>query len=921
MSQERVTTGALKLCVVSVPEDQRLYTRFEKVLKQLKRRLPVELWSTQWVLAGSEYEQERMVHIAEADLLVYLLSQDLLLSDYYSEKQLQHLATRYSRGEVHIFSILLRPVVVELLEPPFDVLALLPEDRKPVADKRHRESALVDVAQKVIDFIKRMIEPREPQPDESGPEGQPWTVPYGRNVYFTGRVDLLAALRERLHAGHVEALTGLPGIGKTQMALEYAYRYRRAYQAIFWLRADSRENLASAGLDLAQALRLPERADPEQALVLAALKGWLQLHTSWLLILDNVSDLTLVSEFLPGEYRGHVLLTTRMQATGTIADPLAVPALSSGEGAHWLLARARVSEPDAESYRHAEVIVNLLDGLPLALDQAGAYLEETGTSLAQYIQIYQQRCADLLKYRGQVVNGHPASVGATFALALEEIEELYAPAANLLRLCAFLHPATIPEALLVNESLPDGHELLPGLASRYDLDVALSVLLRYSLVKRTPGKHILSIHRLVQAIQRDALSKLERHAWAERAVAAVSRAWPPRGVAHWSRCQDYLPHALVCATWIEQEHLHSLEVTHLLQEVGVYLAERAVYPEAEQRLQQALTLSASLPDEPGLITAAIEHDLGWLAYRLGRYPLAEEHYLRALELRSGLLGEEHLQTAQTLTALGLLYVEQRKAERAGPLLQRALAVREQQLGPTHSLVAETLTALGRLARLRKSYEQAETYYRRALAIRENVPGGSDLDIAESLSNLGVLFFTQGQYAAAEPFYRRALALREAALGSEHPETAAVVSRLALTLYFEELYDDAQPLIQRALVLQEQTWGREHPETAQTMMTLAMLFFRRDDYRQAETLAVEVLAVRERILHPHAPDIITSLNNLALIYREQKKYEQARALLQRALPLSEQEHGREHAYTARIRDNLAVLAQRAGWPAEDNAAPG
>ncbi|HXR66792.1 MAG TPA: FxSxx-COOH system tetratricopeptide repeat protein [Ktedonobacteraceae bacterium] len=927
MSQERVTPGILKLCVVSVPEDQRLYARLEQALKQLKRRLPIELWSTQWVLAGSDYEQERMAHIDEADLLVYLLSLDLLDSAYYSHAQLQHLVERHSRGEVQIFSVILRPILLEMLEPPFDKLALLPEDREPVTGKKNREGALVDIALKVVDFVKRIVEPCAAMPDESGPAGQIWTVPYGRNAYFTGRDDLLAALHEHLTAksaeglGAIWALTGLGGMGKTQVALEYAYRYRQEYRAVFWLRADSRENLATAGLALANMLRLPERASPEQDLVLAALKRWLQRNEGWLLILDNVADLALPAEFLPVEYHGHVLLTTRMQATGTLARPLAVPALTIEEGARWLLMRARVREADMESYHQAWEVAHELDGLPLALDQAGAYLEETGASMDQYLQTYQRQRADLLNYRGQAPTDHPASVNASFSLALEEIESLYAPAADLLRLCAFLHPATIPEALLVDEGPMRGQEPLPGVASRYELDVALSVLLRYSLVRRDPGAQTLSVHRLVQAVQREALTASEQRAWVERVVTLVSRAWPERGTANWARCQDYLPHALAALAWAEQEQLCSLETVCLLRGVGVYLAERAVYPEAERRLQQALVLSEILPDRDELVTAGILHDLGLLAYHQGRYTQSEEYYQRALVTREATLGPDHLQTAQTLSALGLLSVERREAEQAEPLLQRALLIREQALGPEHPLIAETLSALGRLARLRKRYEQAEVYYRRALAIRENALGAESPEVAENLSNLGVLFFTQGKYSESEPFYQRALVIREQTLGPEHPETAAALSRLALALYFQQQYDAAEPLIRRALVLQEQTLGREHPETIQTIMTLAMLSFRRGEYRQAQTLAEEVLTIRERILHPHAPDLITSLNNLALIYREQQQYEQARALLQRALPLSESEHGQEHINTVRIRDNLAVLAQRAGWPTADDAAAG
>lgn len=925
MSQERMAPGILKLCVVSVPQDQRLYAQFEKVLKLLKRRLPVELWCTPWVLAGSDYAWEQAAHIAGADLLIYLFSIDLLHSEYYSHEQLQRLVERHGRGEVEIFSVILRPIPLELLEPPFDKLALLPENRQPIAGKRNWEGIVMSVALKVVDFIKNIVDPCLKEPDESGPDAQLWMVPYSRNTYFTGRADLLAVLHERLNAGRNEiwgmsqALTGLGGIGKTQMALEYAYRYRSEYRAVFWLRADGPENLAAAGLTLAHVLNLPERESAEQDLVLAALKRWLEQHEGWLLILDNVTDLAAVTAFLPGEYRGHVLMTTRMQATGKAAPPLAVPTLSLADGVRWLLLRARLGELDAENHRRAEEIVHMLDGLPLALDQAGAYLEETGASLEQYLAIYRRQHLDLLRYRGQAPTEHPASVEATFALAFAEVEDLYAPAADLLRLCAFLHPASIPEALLLDESLPDGQELLPGVTSLYHLDVALRVLLLYSLVRRNSNEQTLSVHRLVQTILRDTLAESEARRWAARALALVSSVWPERGVTNWERCQDYLPHALECIGWVTRWQLRSREAVHLLHGVGVYLSERAVYPEAERLLQQALALHESLPDADALTCAEILHDLGWLAHCRSNYEQAEQHYLRALAIREAESGKEHPRTAQTLYALGLLSVDRREAEQAEPPLQRALTILEVQPEPEPSLVSEVFTALGRLARLRKRYDEAEIRYRQALTIREKSQGSNSPPVATSLANLGGLFFTQEKYSEAEPFYRRALEIRERALGPEHPETVAVVSRLALTLYFQQQYAAAEPLIRRALDLQERTLGREHPETVQTMMTLAMLLFRRNDYRQAETLAVEVLAIRERILHPHAPDLITSLNNLALIYREQQKYEQARDLFQRALSLSEREHGREHAYTSRIRDNLVVLAQRAGWPAEDSAA--
>lgn len=713
------------------------------------------------------------------------------------------------------------------------------------------------------------------------------------------------------------------------MALEYVYRYRRTYQAVLWARADTSENLATDGLLLAQTLRLPGCESAEQEIVLAALKRWLEHHSDWLLILDNLVDLELLNTFLPLQYRGHVLLTTRIQATGAFASPLPVLPLDTEEGARLLLRRARLlqvaaseKEDSMPHYRQVQEIVRLLDGLPLALDQAGAYIEETGESLEQYLHLYQQRRADLLSYRGRGATGHPTSVSATFTLAFAQVEQLHQPAADLLRLCAFLHPATIPESLLLTETSSDEPVgPLPEISDRAELNVALGVLLMFSLVRRSPETRSLSVHRLIQVVIRDAMAEGEQHLWAERAVALVSRAWPERGMDGWTRCQEYLSHALSCAELIARLDLRSEEALRLLSEVGAYLSERAFYQEAERLLLQALVLSEELHGTNDLATASALQELGWLAHRRNQYEPAEERYRRALAIREQVAGPEHPQTAHTLYTLGLLHLNRRDLAQAAALLERALAIQEQKLGPEHSQVAETLNALGMLARVQEQYELAEELYRRAQAIREKVLGADAPETATSVSNLAALAFNRGDYERAEPFYRGVLEMRERTLGSEHPDTAATISTLALLSDLRKRYAEGIVLARRALAIQEETPGREHRETAQTIMTLAMLFYHQEDFQQAETLGREALAVRERILHSHDPNIITSLNNLALIYRAQGKYEQARPLLLRALALSEAAYGGEHNRTADIRANLATLPPQSKPPADDSAPAG
>jgi hypothetical protein len=233
-----------------------------------------------------------------------------------------------------------------------------------------------------------------PQPSHfPGPRVLPraWTVPFRRNPFFTGREPVITRVHELLHAGTAAALaqppalSGLGGIGKTQTAVEYAYRFRDDYQFVLWVQANSQETLLADFVALAKQLNLPEQDEQEQQVVVYAMKQWLETHRRWLLIFDNADDLAMVQDYLPQGNQGHILLTTRAQAMAGLARKVELETMESEEGVMLLLQRAGLLARDdtlqsvsTADRAQARDIVQAMGGLPLALDQAGAYLEETG---------------------------------------------------------------------------------------------------------------------------------------------------------------------------------------------------------------------------------------------------------------------------------------------------------------------------------------------------------------------------------------------------------------------------------------------------------------------------------------------------------------------------------------------------------------
>ena len=259
-----------------------------------------------------------------------------------------------------------------------------------------------------------------------------------RNPFFTGRERVLAELQEALAARGRSALSGLGGVGKTQTAVEYAYRHLDEYVYVLWATADSHESLVSSYATIASHLKLPEAGAQDQAEAVEAVKRWLGSNQGWLLILDNADDIVMARAFLPPEKKGHVILTTRTQAAGAIARRVEIQEMGTEEGALFLLLRANYITEDAlldaateADQAVAKEITAQLDGLPLALDQAGSYIEETGCGLSGYLELYRSHALELLRRRGALSSDHPDPVATTWALSFENIEKASPTAARL----------------------------------------------------------------------------------------------------------------------------------------------------------------------------------------------------------------------------------------------------------------------------------------------------------------------------------------------------------------------------------------------------------------------------------------------------------------------------------------------------------
>jgi tetratricopeptide (TPR) repeat protein len=794
--------------------DQKLRKELDKHLSNLKRQNVITSWYDGDIIPGAKWEPEIMKRLKRAQIILLLVSADFIASDFCYSIEMKEAIARHEANEVCVIPILLRPT--DLKDSPFTKLKMLPTDAKAVT----RWPTLDDAFEDVVQGIRAAIDDLTSKGQSVNLSPTRRNIPYERNPLFTGREEVLKRLHTALKAGKTTALTqpqaisGLGGIGKTQTAVEYAYRYEDNYDFIFWVKAESRESLNSDFVSIATLLDLPQKQEQEQNRIVEAVKRWFQDNIGWLLIFDNADDLAMVQGFLPSGGKGHLLLTTRAYATGRMAQRIEVAKMESEEGTLFLLHRTTILDANAAmedatraDQQTARTIVQAMDGLPLALDQAGAYIEETSCGLQGYLQLYQAQGTRLLKERGELVSDHPDPVATTWSLSFKNVEQVNAAAAELLRFCAFLAPDAIPEELFTESAADLGPTLEPVAADPSRFNVAIRELLKYSLVQRDPESNTLSIHRLVQEVLKDQMDEETQHNWTERAVRAVSRVFPHPEYSNWDRCRRYLLHAQVCSTLIEQWKLLFTEAAILLNDMGYYLWQRGEYEQVESLHQRALAINEEVLGPEHVDTATSLVHLAFFYNNQGQYEKAEPLFQRALDIYEKVLGPEHPYTATAVVNLAFLYRNQGQYELAEPLYQRALAIRERVLGPEHPDTANSLNNLAVLYRSQGKYELAEPLYQRALAISEKILDPDDPTIAIRLNNLAVLYQAQGKYELAEPLYLRALAIYEKVLDPDHPNTASSLNNLASLYQAQGKYELAEPLYQRAQAIRER---RQNP---------------------------------------------------------------------------------------------------------------
>ena len=725
-----------------------------------------------------------------------------------------------------------------------------------------------------------------------------------RPVFLAGREELLTELDTRL-AGDEDAgprvvvLCGLGGAGKTSVALEYAHRMVRQVAVAWQFGSEDPAVLAAGFGELAAQLGATDGGDP-----VASVHGVLAASpVPWLLVFDNVPDHASVAPFVPPAGPGRVLITSRNQIwpPGQAVD---VRVLDPEVAADFLV--SRIGDADR---RAALELAGELGGLPLALEQAAAYVQASGGSLAGYLASFLRRRADLLS-RGEPT-GYPETVATTWRLAFEDLQQTVPGAVGLLRLLAFCAPEAIPLRLLLQPHPGLAEQLAPEVApvlgplleDELATGDAIAALRRYSLIS-PPAEGLVSVHRLVQAVTADQMPAELAQVWRQAAAAQLDAAIPGNAnlPGAWPTCAALLPHAQA-----------ALDLTcGGMRQIASYLGHSGSYRAARNLFRLIAEAqgdhNAYGPEHPDTLSA--RGNLARWTGMAGDAAGACDQYAVLLPIQERVLGPEHPASLTTRGNLARWAGEAGDAAGACDQYAVLLPIQERVLGPEHP---DTLTTRGNLARWAGRAGDpagARDQYAALLPIQERILGPEHPGTLSVRSNLASWAGEAGDAAGARDQYSVLLPIQERILGPEHP--ASLTTRSNLANWAGEAGDPAGARDQYAALLpvRERVLGPEHPNTLSVRSNLASWAGEAGDAAGARDQSAALLPIQERVLGPEHPASLITRGNLARWSGEAGDAAGARDQSAALLPIQERVLGPEHPNAITTRSNLGYWTRQA-----------
>ncbi|KAJ5712278.1 hypothetical protein N7493_008746 [Penicillium malachiteum] len=752
----------------------------------------------------------------------------------------------------------------------------------------------------------------------------------------------------------IAILHGLGGIGKTQLASHFAREHKHDFTAIFWISGKDRSTLLQSLSSIFS--RLPGKRqdntaidDEEVEQRARSVIRWLALdrNSRWLIIFDNVDQYLPISGTRDDVYNIGDLTE--------LGKSFPIYKLDSTDAIQLLLRKSSLSaitDKNLEDSPDTLALASRLDGLPLAIVIAAAFIRQTGTSITEYLQHYQESWSELQSQSSPGRQYQQGNMLQTWMISYREIQKRNVDAAELLLLFAHFDNRDIWYKLVKGSDYSSNVPtwLKRTISSGLAFKIAVKSLIEFSLLETKLQEGSYTMHPVVQDwclhIARTD-EKVNSIQLCELALISVGCSVPSASDRDYSELQRrLLPHAdfvrrrelsgkdvsvwgAICGLGDlysnqgklkETEEMYQRALTgfgkalgpdhtftlNAMNNLGNIYKVQGKLTETKEMYQRALVGFEKRFGEDHMLTLNTVNNLGILYKDQGKLKEAEEMYQRALAGREKALGPDHISTLETINNLGAFYSDQGKLKETEEMYQRALIGFEKALGPDHMLTLSTFNNLGALYRAQGKLKEAEKRLQQALEGREKVLGLDHISTLSTLNNLGGLYSDQGKLKEAEEMYQRALAGREKALGPDHTSTLETINHLGNLYKNQRKLKEAEEMYQRALAGREKALGPDHTSTLETINNLGNLYKNQRKLKEAEEMYQRALAGREKALGPDHISTLETVNNLGNLYSDQGKLKEAEEMYQQALAGREKALGPDHTSTLSTMNSLGVV---------------
>jgi len=735
-------------------------------------------------------------------------------------------------------------------------------------------------------------------------------------VHFTGREKMLAAVHHGLFQStpkrwnHRLALHGLGGVGKTQVALEFAYSRRSEYDNVYWITAVSQMTLFSGFQEIArQTDCVVEFTKLKPSDVASGVLTWMNRRSKWLLILDNLDDLSVIDGYLAGLSTGHILITTRDQHYDQIpAEGIETGPLGIEDAIELLLIRSNLIS-DSMARRDggirtiesvAKEIVQELGLLPLAIEQAAGYIREASSDIFIYLSSYRQnRKAHHARISKGNRNFYSKSVAATWRLSFQTIEKRNPDASKLLRLIAFLNSDGILLEFL--QAGADGldYELREIVTNRDRLYEALAELQRFSLIGRQglhTDRQVIIVHRLVQSVIKEEMSAEQSTCISSEVMSLCDSAFPPwhnwdTNLLHQSRLyEDQVVGPLFDVPLTAYDRMDEV-----LIRVGLFLREDGKYQQATQVLAKALQ-ARELKGMDEVEISKTKAMLAWSYMYQGLYSKASDLEIEVVKTRQRVLGIEHPDTLESMADLARSYRTLGQYDKAVELKRHVFDVRRKLYGDEHEDTLMSMTYLAHSYRDKGEFNTAADLEEKVLDVRIRLFDPEHPTTLQAMAHLGATYCCLGRYQEAQELQEKVLEVEIRVLGKEHPETLEVMVELGRTYRELGMLEDAIVLLERAFRGRKAVAGGDNPATLWAQIQLCLAYQKLGKRTFCPDSIQKIEKGMARALGKTHPWTLSATHALALSYRQHGHVRLARELFREVVERRKGTLGEPHPST-------------------------